>query len=174
MSFSALLLMLLTNHTHNHNHDPYTHKGTSKTNFNCLYNTLTTIQLPYGLTLTSPVSEKGPLLPPRGQVGYYKLHNQGPLHSTGNRQQIVSSLTFVPQISIHKGAVFKCQVSYTGKDKVVVERISERFTVLGKEMILLPRFPFPFLSTFLLFLMQKKHLYTKHMIQHIYVIPNFF
>jgi hypothetical protein len=44
----------------------------------------------------------------------------------------VSSLTFVPQISIHKGAVFKCQVSYMGKDKVVVERVSERFTVLGK------------------------------------------
>ncbi|KAG7282767.1 hypothetical protein CRUP_029975 [Coryphaenoides rupestris] len=105
--------------------------GTSKTNFNCLYNTLTTIQLPYGLTLTSPVSEKGPLLPPRGQVGYYKLHNQGPLHSTGNQQQLVSSLTFVPQISVHKGAVFKCQVSYMGKDKVVVERISERFTVLA-------------------------------------------
>ncbi|CAL8301896.1 unnamed protein product [Lota lota] len=106
-------------------------KGTSKTNFNCLYNTLTTIQLPYGLTLTSPVSEKGPLLPPKGQSEYYKLHNQGPLHSTGNRQQLVSSLTFVPQISVHKGAVFKCQVSYMGKDKVVVERVSERFTVLA-------------------------------------------
>ncbi|KAJ3607464.1 hypothetical protein NHX12_024515 [Muraenolepis orangiensis] len=77
------------------------------------------------------VSEKGPLLPHRGQMGYYKLHNQGPLHSTGNRQQLVSSLTFVPQISVHKGAVFKCQVSYIGKDKVVVERVSERFTVLA-------------------------------------------
>ncbi|CAL8282134.1 unnamed protein product [Merluccius merluccius] len=105
--------------------------GSSKTNFNCLYNTLTTIQLPYGLTLTSPVSEKGPLLSPRGQMGYYKLHNQAPLRSTGNRQQLVSSLTFIPQISIHKGAVFKCQVSYMGKDKVVVERVSERFTVLA-------------------------------------------
>ncbi|CAL8382808.1 unnamed protein product [Gadus morhua 'NCC'] len=77
------------------------------------------------------VSEKGPLLPSRGQTEYYKLHNQGPLHSTGNRQQLVSSLTFVPQISVHKGAVFKCQVSYMGKDKVVVERVSERFTVLA-------------------------------------------
>ncbi|XP_054625422.1 uncharacterized protein si:ch211-180a12.2 isoform X2 [Dunckerocampus dactyliophorus] len=107
--------------------------GPSRANFNCLYNPLTTIHLPYGLTLTSLVSEKGPLLPARGEMGYYKLHSQGPLHSSGSgaQQQIIASLTFIPQISIHKGAVFKCQVSYAGKDKIVMERVSERFTVLS-------------------------------------------
>ncbi|XP_023267063.1 uncharacterized protein LOC111658688 isoform X1 [Seriola lalandi dorsalis] len=106
--------------------------GTSKANFNCLYNPLTTIHLPYGLTLTSPVSEKGPLLRSRGEMGYYRLHTQGPLHSSGSgTQQLISALTFIPQISIHKAAVFKCQVSYIGKDKIVVERVSEKFTILS-------------------------------------------
>uniref|UniRef100_A0A3B4Z0C3 Si:ch211-180a12.2 n=1 Tax=Stegastes partitus TaxID=144197 RepID=A0A3B4Z0C3_9TELE len=77
-------------------------------------------------------SEKGPLLASRGELGYYKLHTQGPLHSSGNGiQQLISSLTFIPQISIHKGAVFKCQVSYMGKDKIVEERVSEKFTILS-------------------------------------------
>lgn len=78
------------------------------------------------------VSEKGHLLPSKGEMGYYKLHTHGPLHSTGNGpQQLISSLTFIPQISIHKGAVFKCQVFYQGKDKIVMERVSERFTILS-------------------------------------------
>ncbi|XP_029384346.1 uncharacterized protein LOC115060541 [Echeneis naucrates] len=78
------------------------------------------------------VSEKGPLLSSRGEMGYYKLHTQGPLHSSGNgTQQLISALTFIPQISIHKGAVFKCQVSYIGKDKIVVERVSEKFSILS-------------------------------------------
>ncbi|KAJ0060607.1 hypothetical protein NL108_016578, partial [Boleophthalmus pectinirostris] len=103
-----------------------------KTYFNCLFNPLTTIHLPYGLTLTSPASEKGPLLPSRVEMGYYKLHTQGPLHSTkSGTQQLISALTFIPQISIHKGAVFKCQVSYVGKDKIVEERVSEKFTILS-------------------------------------------
>ncbi|XP_053197049.1 uncharacterized protein si:ch211-180a12.2 [Scomber japonicus] len=77
------------------------------------------------------VSEKGPLLPSRGEMGYYKLHTEGPLHSSGSAtQQLVSSLTFIPQISIHKGAVFKCQVFYLGKEKIVAERVSEKFTIL--------------------------------------------
>ncbi|CAG07595.1 unnamed protein product [Tetraodon nigroviridis] len=76
-------------------------------------------------------SEKGRLLPSRGEMGYYKMHTLGPLHSSGSAtQQLISSLTFIPQISIHKGAVFKCQVSYMGKDKIVVERVSEKFTIL--------------------------------------------
>ncbi|KAF7659510.1 hypothetical protein LDENG_00295880 [Lucifuga dentata] len=106
--------------------------GTSTANFNCLYNPLTTIHLPYGLTLTSPVSEKGPLLPSGGEMGYYKLQTLGPLHSSGTgSQQLISSLTFIPQISVHKGAVFKCQVSYVGKDKIVEERVSEKFSILS-------------------------------------------
>ncbi|KAK9530452.1 hypothetical protein VZT92_011951 [Zoarces viviparus] len=106
--------------------------GTSKANFNCLYSPLTTIHLPYGLTLTSPASENGPLLPSRGEMGYYKLHTQGPLYSSGSgTQQMISSLTFIPRISVHKAAVFKCQVSYMGKDKIVVERVSEKFTILS-------------------------------------------
>ncbi|XP_039991875.1 uncharacterized protein si:ch211-180a12.2 [Xiphias gladius] len=77
-------------------------------------------------------SEKGPLLSSKGEMGYYKLHTQGPLHSSGRgTQQLISALTFIPQISIHKAAVFKCQVSYIGKDKIVVERVSEKFTILS-------------------------------------------
>lgn len=109
------------------------HIGTSRSNFNCLYTPLTTIHLPSGLTLTSPASEKGPLLTSRGEMGYYKLHTQGPLHSSGKGSHLISALTFVPQISLHKGAVFKCQVSYVGKDKIVEERVSERFTILCKK-----------------------------------------
>lgn len=110
--------------------------GASKSNFNCLYTPLTTIHLPYGLTLTSPASEKGPLLTSRGEAGYYKLHTQGPLHSSGKGpQQLIAALTFIPQISLHKGAVFKCQVSYAGKDKIVQERVSEKFTILCKNLV---------------------------------------
>uniref|UniRef100_A0A1A7X5G0 Natural killer cell cytotoxicity receptor 3 ligand 1 n=1 Tax=Iconisemion striatum TaxID=60296 RepID=A0A1A7X5G0_9TELE len=77
-------------------------------------------------------SEKGPLLTSRGDTGYYKLHTQGPLRSSGKgTQQLISALTFIPQISLHKGAVFKCQVSYIGKDKIVEERVSEKFTILS-------------------------------------------
>ncbi|XP_072312400.1 uncharacterized protein [Eucyclogobius newberryi] len=77
-------------------------------------------------------SEKGPLLPSSAEMGYYKLHTQAPLHSSKSSiQQLISALTFVPQISIHKGAVFKCQVSYVGKDKIVEERVSEKFTILS-------------------------------------------
>ncbi|XP_034426284.1 uncharacterized protein si:ch211-180a12.2 isoform X2 [Hippoglossus hippoglossus] len=77
-------------------------------------------------------SEKGPLLPSRGEMVYYKLHTEGPLHSSGSgSQQLISAMTFIPQISIHKSAVFKCQVSYIGKDKIVVERVSEKFTILS-------------------------------------------
>lgn len=71
-------------------------------------------------------------------MGYYKIHTLGPLHSSGSAtQQLISSLTFIPEISIHKGAVFKCQVSYIGKDKIVVERVSEKFTILCKKYQLL-------------------------------------
>ncbi|KAJ7984482.1 hypothetical protein DPEC_G00355280 [Dallia pectoralis] len=82
---------------------------------------------------SNSVSEKGPLLPPGGNKSYYKLHTQGPLRSTGDGSQqcLQSSVSFIPQISIHKGAVFKCQVSYVGKDKVVVERVSDKFSILA-------------------------------------------
>ncbi|XP_064820782.1 uncharacterized protein si:ch211-180a12.2 isoform X1 [Oncorhynchus masou masou] len=108
-----------------------TYKAYANTNF--LRNQLSTMLLPYGLTFTSPVSEKSPLLLSGGDVGYYKLHTQGPLHSTGDssKQRLLSSLSFIPLISIHKGAVFKCQVSYVGKDQVVVERVSDKFTILA-------------------------------------------
>lgn len=79
-------------------------------------------------------------------MGYYKLHTLGPLYSSGSgTQQLISSLTFIPQISIHKGAVFKCQVSYMGKDKIVVERVSEKFTILCKKRFLLIYFASAFL-----------------------------
>uniref|UniRef100_A0A672JLY1 Ig-like domain-containing protein n=1 Tax=Salarias fasciatus TaxID=181472 RepID=A0A672JLY1_SALFA len=86
------------------NSKPCAHVGTSKSNFNCLYNPLTTIHLPYGLTLTSPASEKGHLLPSRGEMGYYKLHTQGPLHSSRsgtqpNVSEIVSSTHYANQAS---------------------------------------------------------------------------
>lgn len=126
--------------SHQRLHNPpawqhYMQIGTSRSNFNCLSTPLTTIHLPFGLTLTSPASEKGSLLTPRGDIGYYKLHTQGPVRSSGKwTQQLVSALTFIPRISLHKGAVFKCQVSYVGKDKIVEERVSERFTILCKKV----------------------------------------
>lgn len=77
------------------------------------------------------MSEKGPLLPLTAP-GHYKLHTQQPLHSSsGGNKQLLSSVTFIPSLSLHKGAVFKCQVSYKGKDKVVEERVSDKFTVLA-------------------------------------------
>ncbi|XP_026170959.1 uncharacterized protein LOC113135282 isoform X2 [Mastacembelus armatus] len=76
--------------------------------------------------------EEGPLLPSRDEMGYYKLHTQGPLESPGcDTQQLISALTFIPQVSVHKGAVFKCQVYYAGKDKVVAERVSQKLTILS-------------------------------------------
>lgn len=143
--FSLLRLNLLTIY-----HRAHTHTGSSTANFNCLYNPLTTIHLPYGLTLTSPATERGRLLPSTGEMGYYRLRTQGPLHSSGTgTPQLISSLTFIPRISIHKAAVFKCEVSYVGKDKIVVRRVSEKFTILCKKMLLLllfysSTFPRPF------------------------------
>ncbi|XP_063048739.1 uncharacterized protein si:ch211-180a12.2 [Engraulis encrasicolus] len=83
----------------------------------------------------SSLGEKGPLLP-LVAPGYYKLHTQQPLHSvsTGNKQML-SSVTFMPHLTHHKGAVFKCQVSYKGKDKVVVERVSDKFTVMAPPQV---------------------------------------
>lgn len=77
------------------------------------------------------VLEKGPLLSCTAS-GYYKLHTQLPLRSSSStNKQLFSSLTFIPNLSIHKGAVFKCRISYKGKDKTVAERVSEKFTVLA-------------------------------------------
>ncbi|XP_017338487.1 uncharacterized protein si:ch211-180a12.2 isoform X1 [Ictalurus punctatus] len=76
------------------------------------------------------LSEKAPLLAATAP-GYYKLHTRKPLHSTGPTKQLLSSFTFIPNLSVHKGAVFKCQISYKGKDKIVMERVSEKFTVLS-------------------------------------------
>ncbi|XP_051959413.1 uncharacterized protein si:ch211-180a12.2 isoform X1 [Xyrauchen texanus] len=75
-------------------------------------------------------SEKSLLLPSTVQ-GYYKLHTQLPLLSSGSNKQLFSSLSFIPNLSIHKGAVFKCQISYKGKDKIVAERVSDKFTILA-------------------------------------------
>lgn len=80
----------------------------------------------------SVLSERAPLLASTA-LGYYKLHTRKPLHSTGPTKQLLSSFTFIPNLSVHKGAVFKCQISYKGKDKIVMERVSEKFTVLCKE-----------------------------------------
>lgn len=82
-------------------------------------------------------------------MGYYKLHTQGPLHSSGSpTQQLISSLTFIPQISVHKGAVFRCQVSYAGKDKIAEERVSEKFTILCKKSLSLMHFASVFFMIF--------------------------
>lgn len=80
----------------------------------------------------SVASEKGLLLSSTA-AGYYKLHTQLPLGSSfGTNKQLFSSLTFIPNLSIHKGAVFKCRISYKGKDKTVAERVSDKFTILGQ------------------------------------------
>ncbi|KAG7325494.1 hypothetical protein KOW79_011810 [Hemibagrus wyckioides] len=78
----------------------------------------------------SLLSEKAPLLASTA-LGYYKMHTRKPLHSTGPNKQLLSSFTFIPNLSVHKGAVFKCQISYKGKDKIVMERVSEKFTILS-------------------------------------------
>ncbi|KAL7857330.1 hypothetical protein SRHO_G00162290 [Serrasalmus rhombeus] len=82
------------------------------------------------ISRVSLLSEKGPLLSATAP-GYYKLHTRQPLHSTGPIKQLLASFTFIPNLSIHKGAVFKCQISYKGKDKIVMEKVSDRFTVLA-------------------------------------------
>ncbi|KAK3529243.1 hypothetical protein QTP70_021914 [Hemibagrus guttatus] len=78
----------------------------------------------------SLLSEKAPLLASTA-LGYFKMHTRKPLHSTGPNKQLLSSFTFIPNLSVHKGAVFKCQISYKGKDKIVMERVSEKFTILS-------------------------------------------
>nr|XP_055031415.1 uncharacterized protein si:ch211-180a12.2 isoform X2 [Misgurnus anguillicaudatus] len=79
----------------------------------------------------SEASDKGPLLNSTA-AGYYKLHTQLPLRSSSaSNKQLFSSLTFIPNLSIHKGAVFKCRISYKGKDKTVAERVSDKFTILA-------------------------------------------
>jgi len=78
------------------------------------------------------MSEKGPLLPSTAS-GYYKIHTQMPPRSSSSlNKQLFSSVTFIPKLSIHKGAVFKCHISYKGKDKIVAERVSDKFTILGQ------------------------------------------
>ncbi|KAM9463313.1 uncharacterized protein Hap1MRO34_017046 [Clarias gariepinus] len=78
----------------------------------------------------SILSEKNALLPSTA-LGYYKLHTRKPLQSAGPNKQLLSSFTFIPNLSVHKGSVFKCQISYKGKDKIVMERVSEKFTILS-------------------------------------------
>ncbi|KAL0180433.1 hypothetical protein M9458_025875, partial [Cirrhinus mrigala] len=78
----------------------------------------------------SVVSEKSSLLPSAAS-GYYKLHTQmSPRSSSSSMKQLFSSVTFIPDLSIHKGAIFKCHISYKGKDKIVAERVSDKFTIL--------------------------------------------
>ncbi|KAG9267402.1 hypothetical protein AMEX_G18237 [Astyanax mexicanus] len=82
------------------------------------------------ISRVSLVSEKSSLLPATAP-GYYKLHTRHPLLSNGPIKQLLSSFTFIPNLSIHKGAVFKCQISYKGKDKIVMEKVSDKFTILA-------------------------------------------
>ncbi|XP_058649408.1 uncharacterized protein si:ch211-180a12.2 isoform X2 [Onychostoma macrolepis] len=80
----------------------------------------------------SVVSEKSSLLPSAAASGYYKLHTQmSPRSSSSSLKQLFSSVTFIPDLSIHKGAIFKCHISYKGKDKIVAKRVSDKFTVLA-------------------------------------------
>ncbi|TRY74186.1 hypothetical protein DNTS_004355 [Danionella cerebrum] len=77
------------------------------------------------------MSEKSPLLP-SAAPGYYKIHTQMPLRSSSNfHKQLFSSVTFIPNLATHKGAVFRCQISFKGKEKIVAERVSDKFTILA-------------------------------------------
>ncbi|RXN22500.1 microtubule-associated futsch-like protein [Labeo rohita] len=79
----------------------------------------------------SVVSEKSSLLPSAAS-GYYKLHTQmSPRSSSSSMKQLFSSVTFIPDLSVHKGAIFRCHISYKGKDKIVAERVSDKFTILA-------------------------------------------
>ncbi|KTF90203.1 hypothetical protein cypCar_00038277 [Cyprinus carpio] len=80
----------------------------------------------------SLVSEKSSLLPSAAASGYYKLHTQMlPCLFSCSMKQLFSSVTFITNLSIHKGAVFKCHISYKGKDKLVAKRVSDKFTIQG-------------------------------------------
>ncbi|MBN3307082.1 NR3L1 protein, partial [Amia calva] len=75
---------------------------------------------------------EAPLLPPASGRGYYRLKTQRPLQSSRRKeQQLLSHLCFRPDLRLHRGALFKCQVSYQGKEKVVEERVSDRVTLLA-------------------------------------------
>ncbi|KAL4617818.1 hypothetical protein GN956_G20438 [Arapaima gigas] len=99
--------------------------------------------------LCPSVTERSPLVPQSRHAGYYKIHKQRLLSSgSSTTQLLLSSFTFIPDVTLHKGAVFKCQVSYRGKDKVVAERVSDKLTLLGEEeiffiirVIVLPKTP---------------------------------
>ncbi|XP_029693725.1 tyrosine-protein phosphatase non-receptor type substrate 1 isoform X3 [Takifugu rubripes] len=80
----------------------------------------------------------GVILPPRvivGQKGRVTVSIEGRrvdrVQTAWFLNDTPISDTSLAEISIHKGAVFKCQVSYVGKDKIVVERVSEKFTILS-------------------------------------------
>ncbi len=85
----------------------------------------------------SVVSDKSSLLPSAAASGYYKLHTQmSSRSSSSDVKQLFSSVTFIPNLSIHKGAIFKCHISYKGKDKIVAERVSDRFTIQGQRSLM--------------------------------------
>ncbi len=85
----------------------------------------------------SVVSEKSSLLPTAAASIYYKLHTQmSSRSSSSDVKQLFSSVTFIPNLSIHKGAIFKCHISYKGKDKIVAERVSDKFTIQGQRSLM--------------------------------------
>ncbi|XP_072568792.1 uncharacterized protein [Paramormyrops kingsleyae] len=86
----------------------------------------------FSYLLCLPENEKNLLLPPNGKFGYYKLHTQYPIPSGNSRtMQLFSSVTFIPDIAVHKGGIFKCQISYKGKDQVVAEKVSDKLMLLA-------------------------------------------
>ncbi|MGH0165534.1 UNVERIFIED_CONTAM: hypothetical protein FKN15_078209, partial [Acipenser sinensis] len=93
---------------------------------------------PLSLPLPSPSQDHQltPLLttaPPRAtKPRGYKIKTQGPFQvKSGKESVLYSHLSFVPNLTDHKGAVFRCQVSYWGKEKVI-EKSSGRLLLLGK------------------------------------------
>ncbi|XP_069043942.1 uncharacterized protein [Lepisosteus oculatus] len=83
------------------------------------------------LPLSARESE-APLLPPACAPGYYRVKTQRPLLSSRRKEkQLLSHLSFLPDLRLHRGALFKCQVSYRGKESVMEERVSDRITLLA-------------------------------------------
>ncbi|XP_058868271.1 uncharacterized protein si:ch211-180a12.2 isoform X3 [Acipenser ruthenus] len=65
----------------------------------------------------------------------YKIKTQGPFQvKSGKESVLFSHLSFVPNLTDHKGAVFRCQVSYWGKEKVI-EKSSGRLLLLAEPTV---------------------------------------
>ncbi|XP_041094658.1 uncharacterized protein si:ch211-180a12.2 [Polyodon spathula] len=83
-------------------------------------------QLTPMLTPATPRATK-----PRG----YKIKTRGPFQVKSGKESVVfSHISFVPNLTDHKGAVFSCQVSHWGKEKLI-EKNSGKLLLLAEPTV---------------------------------------